>query len=70
MNHIEMTVDGMTCGGCTSRLKRVLESAAGVTAAQVVLETKHVQVDYEPSAIDAAAIKALVADAGFTVVPA
>jgi hypothetical protein len=29
MEHIELTVDGMTCDGCSSRLKRVLADGVG-----------------------------------------
>lgn len=70
MDTLELTVDGMTCGGCSSRLKRVLEGADGVQAANVVLETKQVSVGYDAGRIDSAAIKQLVADAGFSVVAA
>lgn len=70
MDTLELTVDGMTCGGCSSRLKRVLEGADGVQAASVVLETKQVSVGYDAGRIDAAAIKQLVADAGFSVAAA
>ncbi len=67
MSSIEMTVLGMTCGGCSGRLKRVLEGAQGVSAAQVVLETKQVTVDYDAASINELAIKSLVEDAGFSV---
>ncbi|UYB51772.1 heavy-metal-associated domain-containing protein [Xanthomonas sp. AM6] len=67
MRHLELTVHGMTCGGCTARLKRVLEASAGVAAAEVVLAGGRVGVDYDEARIDPAAIERAIADAGFGV---
>ena len=67
MSRIEMKVEGMTCGGCTHRLKRVLEGTQGVTSAQVVLQGGQAVVDYDAASIDAQAIRSLVEDAGFSV---
>ncbi|MDQ1118037.1 MULTISPECIES: heavy-metal-associated domain-containing protein [Pseudoxanthomonas] len=68
--HIELTVDGMKCGGCSGRLKRVLEGTDGVQATQIVLETKQVAVDFDEAGIDVDAIKHVITDAGFTVLAA
>lgn len=67
MSHIQLTVEGMTCTGCSNRLKRVLEGEDGVQSADVVLETKQVSVDFDGAVIDRAAIETAIADAGFTV---
>jgi len=67
MNRIELDVGGMTCGGCSSRLKRVLEATAGVKAAEVVLETGRVTVDYVAADTGVDAIRTAIEDAGFTV---
>jgi copper chaperone CopZ len=42
MNEQELVigVEGMTCGGCASRLERVLRGAEGVASAEVQLEAK------------------------------
>ena len=68
MHHLQLTVQGMTCGGCAARLKRVLEASAGVAAAQIVLDGGRVDVDYDDARIDPAAIERAIVDAGFGVV--
>jgi len=70
MQQIELKVDGMTCSGCSGRLKRVLEATDGVKAAEVVLETKQVRVDYDSASIDLGAIHEAISDAGFSVIAA
>lgn len=67
MHHLQLTVQGMTCGGCAARLKRVLEASAGVAAAQIVLDGGRVDVDYDDARIDPAAIERAIVDAGFGV---
>jgi len=68
MQHIELTVDGMKCGGCSGRLQRVLDATDGVQAADIVLETKQVSIQYDPARIDINAIHNVIADAGFSVI--
>lgn len=70
MSQIELKVDGMKCGGCSGRLKRLLDGTDGVNNTDIVLETKQVSVSYEEGAIDVPAIKTLIEDAGFTVLAA
>jgi len=66
MSTFNLSVHGMTCAGCTARLKRVLEAMDGVTTTEVVLETGQVRVDYENIGIDE--IKSVITDAGFVVI--
>jgi len=70
MQHIELRVEGMTCSGCSGRLQRVLEAIDGVCAADVVLDTKQVTVEYDASKIGLGAIHEVIAAAGFSVAPA
>ena len=70
MEHIELTVDGMTCDGCSARLKRVLEAADGVQAARVDRPARRVAVDYDAARTGPAALREAVADAGFGVADA
>ncbi len=70
MEHIELTVDGMTCDGCSARLKRVLEAADGVQAALIDRPSRRVAVDYDPARTGPAALREAVADAGFGVADA
>jgi copper chaperone CopZ len=43
----ELKISGMTCGGCSGRVTKVLESTAGVLSAEVSLNPggAHVQTD-------------------------
>jgi len=67
MTTLELNVDGMSCSGCSGRLKRLLEANDGVQSAEIVLETKHVTVEYDEASIDVGAIHSTISDAGFTV---
>lgn len=60
-------VEGMTCGGCSSRLERLLNKAEGVEGATVELEAKRATVI---GAISADKVKEIVENAGFEAVPA
>jgi len=66
MSTFNLTVHGMTCTGCTTRLKRVLAAMEGVVAIDIVLETGQVTVDRD--GIEAEAIKTAIIDAGFVVI--
>jgi len=70
MSDVQLTVDGMKCGGCSGRLKRVLEGTDGVNSTDIVLETKQVSVNFDEAAINQAAIETVIKDAGFTVLAA
>jgi len=59
---IVLGVEGMTCGGCVSRLERVLQAADGVTMASVKLEPGQATVQ---GSIDAASVASLIDEAGF-----
>ncbi|THF65296.1 heavy-metal-associated domain-containing protein [Pseudothauera rhizosphaerae] len=68
MSSIVLTVDGMKCGGCSGRLKRVLEESDGIHAAEAVLETRRVTVDFDERRVDPQAIRQRIEDSGFSVV--
>ncbi|WP_374088663.1 heavy-metal-associated domain-containing protein [Methylomicrobium lacus] len=64
---IELTVTGMKCGGCESNVKTKLGAIDGVHAVTASSKEKKVGVDYDAAKTDLAAIKAAIAEAGFTV---
>ena len=68
MEKIELKVEGMTCGGCSSSVEKVLTAANGVQAVSASHEDDKVNVDFDPSVIDLGAIKSAIEDAGFDVV--
>lgn len=59
---IVIGVEGMTCGGCSSRLEKVLRNADGVESASVSLEGKRAEVI---GAITPERVRELVTGAGF-----
>lgn len=63
---IEVGVDGMTCGGCASKLERALLAQDGVVSAEVALAPGRVIVH---GSIDAAGVRRVVEGVGFAVRP-
>lgn len=59
MNHIELTVTGMSCGHCQASVTKALKSVPGVTAAEVDLKTGKavVQGDADPQQLVAAVVE-------------
>lgn len=61
----ELTVEGMSCGGCENAVETALENIGGVTAAEADREHERATVDAE----DGVSVEALVTaieDAGFS----
>jgi len=65
---IELTVTGMTCGGCVMAVKSTLQRQAGVEHVEVDLAGKHATVS--GSGLNAAALVAAVEQAGYHAAPA
>lgn len=64
MNTVELSIDGMTCNSCVTRVRRALESIEGVATVAVDLGAGRARVEgtFDPSA--SALINALT-DAGY-----
>jgi copper chaperone len=60
-----LSVEGMSCKHCVMHVKTALEGVAGVSSAEVDLESKSATVSGE--GLDDAALKAAVAEAGYSV---
>lgn len=67
METTTIPVQGMTCMGCVSSVKRVLGAIDGVTGAEVSLEKAQATVTYDPARAALPAIKAAITDAGYEV---
>jgi len=61
-----VTVEGMSCGHCKNAVEKAVRGLAGVAAAEVDLAAKTLTVEFEAAKISLAAIKAAVAEEGFT----
>lgn len=67
MKTINFNVSGMSCGGCSGRLKKVLEKADGVKSADASHEQNSCEVVFDPDAIGKEQIAALIEGANFKV---
>lgn len=63
----ELTVEGMTCEHCQKAVKSALESVAGVTSAQVDLESGRARVE---GSADLVNLVAAIEDEGYGAKPA
>lgn len=64
-DRIVIGIEGMTCGGCVSKLERKLNALDGITAASVQLEPGEAIVD---GRVSKETVAALIEDAGFKAV--
>lgn len=67
MNTIQLSVTGMTCGGCVNSVHKVLTALPGVQSAEVTLSPGQARVVYDPDRVAPAALVQAVIDAGFGV---
>jgi copper chaperone CopZ len=65
--HLTLTVDGMTCGGCENAVKRVLGLVPGVANVTASHRERRVTLDYDPARADLDAIAQAIARAGYRV---
>ena len=61
---MELPITGMTCASCANRVERNLNKLDGVIAT-VNYATEKATIDFDPGAIDAAALVGAVEDAGY-----
>jgi copper chaperone CopZ len=64
-----LDIGGMTCAACVNRIEKVLVKVDGVAAASVNLAAETASVHFDPTRVDAAALSAAVARAGYTGTP-
>lgn len=68
MKNVKLNVEGMHCEGCSKRLENVLNELEGVESANVSLEEKTAEVNYNEEEIRLEEIKEAIIDAGFEVI--
>jgi copper chaperone len=69
MNEINLSITGMTCGGCVNSVQNVLTALPGVQSAEVSLTPGQARVVFDPARVERAAMVQAVVDAGFGVNP-
>ena len=67
MLHTALTIDGMSCGHCVSRVSKALGAIPGVVVERV--EVGHAELDYDPARVTPAQIATALEDAGYPAIP-
>lgn len=65
METTTIEVKGMSCGGCTSSVTKVLTELPGVARAEVSLAPGQAVVTFDPAQVTRAALCQAIEDAGF-----
>lgn len=68
MEKLDLTVQGMSCGGCVSGVTKALEAIPGVSGIQVTLDGGKVSLSYDPHQAGPDLVRAAIREAGFEVV--
>jgi Cu+-exporting ATPase len=64
---LAVSIEGMTCSACATRLEKALRRVAGVSDANVNFALERADVSFDPAQIDAAGVADVVSKAGFSV---
>jgi copper chaperone len=67
MQHLTLTIAGMTCGGCVNSVTRVLKDLAGVSHVEVTLLPSQAKVSFDESKASKETLCRAVEEAGYTV---
>jgi copper chaperone CopZ len=67
MEHLTLSIDGMSCGHCLNAVNRALRALPDVTVRSVAIG--RAEVDYDPARMDPTRIVAAIADAGYSATP-
>jgi copper chaperone len=65
MQILSFDVSGMTCGGCTGSVQRVLSKLDGVSRAEVTLSPGIAIVDVDPNRVTSAQVELVIAGLGY-----
>ncbi|MEW6292277.1 MAG: heavy-metal-associated domain-containing protein [Pseudomonadota bacterium] len=65
METTTIKITGMSCGGCTASVTKVLSETPGVAQAEVQLSPGQATVEFDPAKVTRTALCAAIEDAGF-----
>ncbi|MBE9608687.1 heavy-metal-associated domain-containing protein [Chitinilyticum piscinae] len=68
MEILNLTIEGMSCGGCTASVSRAVSALAGVSSVEVTLQPGGASISYDPAAIAAETIITTIEEAGYDVI--
>ena len=69
LEHLELTVEGMTCATCAARVEKILNRRPGVQEARVNFASHRAAVTYDPAAVTLDDMSAAVDKIGYSVTP-
>ena len=67
MTTLKLAIDGMACGGCSSRLTGLLEKAPGINAVSVSHEDNNGEITIDETVTSKDQVVAIIEKAGFEV---
>ena len=67
MERLEISVEGMTCGGCVNGIQRSLLSHEGVISASADLDSSIVSIEFDSEVIEQDTIKQAIITAGLII---
>jgi copper chaperone len=67
MDHLTLTVKGMSCGGCETAVKRAVSLVEGVSNVTASHRDERVTLDYDPERVTRAAVEKAIRRAGYQV---
>ena len=67
MNHLNLRIDGMSCGHCVARVEKALSKLEGVHVNRIDIGSA--ELDYDPARTPFARIREALDDAGYTAQP-
>jgi copper ion binding protein len=67
MDHLTLTVKGMSCGGCENAVKRAVSLVEGVSNVTASHRDERVTLDYDPAKATREAIEQAINRAGYRV---
>ena len=62
-----LNISGMTCMGCVSSIRKVLEEIAGVSDSDISLKKKQAKIQYDPEKTNINKLKEAIVGAGFEI---
>lgn len=67
---VELAIEGMHCESCVALVTEMLEEQPGVRSAAVDLRSATALVRFDPDVIDVDGLRAAIAEAGYSALPA
>lgn len=67
METIDIRIEGMSCGGCTASVTRVLEAVAGVKNATVTLNPGNARIVFDATQTSRAVLETSIEEAGYDI---